>query len=530
MSIQRYAGDRYTGLSTDTKPADILPGAVFLETDTGNSYFYAAGAWQLGGGSTTWGNITGTLAAQPDLQSELNAKVDVAGDTMTGNLTIDKTTPQIVLDESSLFWSITLSGSEAFYITTSAEHVFKIGAAEVGRIDATGFSGDGSQLTNIDHDALQNYVANEHIDWTLSDPPTQINDSGISETNVTQHEAALSITESQITDLGPYIAGDADTLITDENGIGRFYFNSFAHQTLLFGGGPDGQVFIYRDEAATDQIASFGIGVTFSKNTAVNAEFLNVNHNGAGTTIQPDGITAMSYGSTDTFSIERYTGAGYNTVLLADSSNNVGIGKFPSTKLDVNGTVTGTAFAGDGSQLTNINEAALSITESQITDLGNYTERDVNETISGDWNFTGQLNANGNPVVEETVGTWTPVVVGSTTAGTQLYAKQYGQWKRYGDLIFVDCEVKLYAYDAATSGQIRISGLPVSAQVARSGVTFASIEIDATLPADFQQLAGFIVGSQVRLQYMSTSGVNKSFTDGFIGHSFHVRFSAVYPV
>jgi|GEM_PF-5867546 len=165
-----------------------------------------------------------------------------------------------------------------------------------------------------------------------------------------------------------------------------------------------------------------------------------------------------------------------------------------------------------------------------ITDLGNYTERGVNETISGDWNFTGQLNANGNPVVEETVGTWTPVVVGSTTAGTQLYAKQYGQWKRYGDLIFVDCEVKLYAYDAATSGQIRISGLPVSAQVARSGVTFASIEIDATLPADFQQLAGFIVGSQVRLQYMSTSGVNKSFTDGFIGHSFHVRFSAVYPV
>jgi hypothetical protein len=76
----------------------------------------------------------------------------------------------------------------------------------------------------------------------------------------------------------------------------------------------------------------------------------------------------MSYGSTDTFSIERHTGAGgYNTVLLADSSNNVGIGKVPSTKLDVNGTVTGTAFAGDGSQLTNINEAALSITESQIS-------------------------------------------------------------------------------------------------------------------------------------------------------------------
>jgi len=332
-----------------------------------------------------------------------------------------------------------------------------------------------------------------------------------------------------VSSLDGKLDNDIDTIIEDASGSARFYFSS-SGETLLLPGASTGIVKVYRDDGATDLTAEFGSSVTFSKNTAVNAEFLNVNHNGAGTTIQPDGVTAMSYGSTDTFSIERYTGAGYNTVLLADSSNNVGIGKVPSTKLDVNGTVTGTAFAGDGSQLTNINEAALSITESQITDLGNYTERDVNETISGDWNFTGQLNANGNPVVEETVGTWTPVVVGSTTAGTQLYAKQYGQWKRYGDLIFVDCEVKLYAYDAATSGQIRISGLPVSAQVARSGVTFASIEIDATLPADFQQLAGFIVGSQVRLQYMSTSGVNKSFTDGFIGHSFHVRFSAVYPV
>jgi len=165
-----------------------------------------------------------------------------------------------------------------------------------------------------------------------------------------------------------------------------------------------------------------------------------------------------------------------------------------------------------------------------ITDLGNYTERDVNETISGDWNFTGQLNANGNPVVEETVGTWTPVLVGSTTAGTQTYMKQYGRWKRYGDLIFVDCEVKLSAYDTATYGPIRISGLPVSTQVTRSGVTFATIQTDAALPGDLQQLSGFLVNSEVRLQYMSTSGANRSFLDGFIGDGFHVRFSVVYPM
>lgn len=45
MAVVRYAGDRYTGLSTDTKPTGILAGAVFLETDTAQSYFYDGSSW-----------------------------------------------------------------------------------------------------------------------------------------------------------------------------------------------------------------------------------------------------------------------------------------------------------------------------------------------------------------------------------------------------------------------------------------------------------------------------------------------------
>lgn len=39
-----------------------------------------------GAGGGTWGSITGTLSDQTDLQTALDAKVDVAGDTMTGDL------------------------------------------------------------------------------------------------------------------------------------------------------------------------------------------------------------------------------------------------------------------------------------------------------------------------------------------------------------------------------------------------------------------------------------------------------------
>ena len=129
--------------------------------------------------AVTWANVPdanitqsavtqheGALTITESQVSDLGSYVLTTGDTMTGNLTIDRSTPQIVLDESSLLWTITLSGSDAFYATTSAEHVFKIGATEVARFNSTGIKGDGSQLTGL--------------------------------------------TESQITDLSHYTSGDFD--------------------------------------------------------------------------------------------------------------------------------------------------------------------------------------------------------------------------------------------------------------------------------------------------------------------------------
>lgn len=45
-------------------------------------------AWGTGGGGGTWGSITGTLADQTDLQTALDAKADLAGDTFTGDISV----------------------------------------------------------------------------------------------------------------------------------------------------------------------------------------------------------------------------------------------------------------------------------------------------------------------------------------------------------------------------------------------------------------------------------------------------------
>lgn len=45
MAIRKYAGDKITGLSSDTKPTNVVDGATFYETNTYKNYVKVSGSW-----------------------------------------------------------------------------------------------------------------------------------------------------------------------------------------------------------------------------------------------------------------------------------------------------------------------------------------------------------------------------------------------------------------------------------------------------------------------------------------------------
>lgn len=174
---------------TGTSTANInLTGITSLQAGTVDADFDAITA-------TTYGGIS-----EDDLVDK-TATESVTGDwTFTGTTVVPEATitdHEAAIDHDAL--TNFVAAEHIDWSSTGAEdiHVDRITSAAITQHEAA-----------IDHDALTNFVANEHRAWETS-IAQNIHADNITEGSITQHEAALTILESQITD-GSILARLAD--------------------------------------------------------------------------------------------------------------------------------------------------------------------------------------------------------------------------------------------------------------------------------------------------------------------------------
>jgi hypothetical protein len=124
-------------------------------------------------------------------------------------------------------------------------------------------------------------------------------------------------------------------------------------------------------------------------------------------------------------------------------------------------------------------------------------------TFSGAVQFSAgvTLGSGGDNLGVYEEGTWTPVLEGGTTTGSNSYLVQYGRYTRIGSIVFVDMVLVLDGTSGAldSTGSLQISGLPYSVTNTR-GFSFG------TVPADY---SGLLLGDDLVLVVGTVNNSNR---------------------
>jgi hypothetical protein len=133
------------------------------------------------------------------------------------------------------------------------------------------------------------------------------------------------------------------------------------------------------------------------------------------------------------------------------------------------------------------------------------TTHEANDTAHGIGTHLADLitDADGAHGFKVSSGTFTPVILGQTTAGNNTYFLQVGNYYVLGKLCYFDLRVELTAKDAAMAGAIFIGGLPFTSKNTTNRRTsciiggYNNFDVDAAKPV----LAANIVGNDNKIGF-----------------------------
>jgi hypothetical protein len=101
---------------------------------------------------------------------------------------------------------------------------------------------------------------------------------------------------------------------------------------------------------------------------------------------------------------------------------------------------------------------------------------------------TASASSDANTLDDYEEGTWTPIIEGTSTAGTASYSQNAGRYTKIGRLVFIETFV---AYSAGTgTGNLRLGGLPFTAANVETypGLTLSYIENIVMTAGNFPML------------------------------------------
>ena len=230
-------------------------------------------------------------------------------------------------------------------------------------------------------------------------------DANITQSSVTQHQAALSITESQVSDLGSYItASSTDTLTNKSGNISQWTNDSSyltGNQTITLSGDASGSGTTSITVTVADDSHNHIISNVDGLQTALDAKLESVAINDVSDVVitTPADNEVLAYDNTSGNWINQTASeAGLLTTEVNDLTAAVIWANVPDANITQSSVTQ--------------HQAALSITESQISDLGTYLENVVEDTTpqlggdldlnSSDVTGTGNLSFTGNVTASAT--------------------------------------------------------------------------------------------------------------------------------